>query len=414
MRKYSFLIFGLILIFLTGCQTMDNPKLMVKNNTDLAISDALVQVSLADLEKILPGIDQTTLKLINGEEELAFQFEDSNADGMTDMVVFATNLKPGENLAVRVVTDQSGQERKPFLKRTQAELSHKKGGYFENKKYIGGSFENVSFSRVPAEHTDHDTYYRYEGPGWESDLVGYRFYLDWRNATDIYGKKTRNMVLQDVGQDGFDSYHAMSDWGMDVLKVGPSLGIGSIGTWFNDKVYMVSICDSITCEIALNGPVRSMIRTTYFGWNVEGAKSDLVSEISIAAGDRKTKHDVHVSGEAKNLCTGLVRHPQAQVIESVSDGEWQYLANYGTQSLVGEDDLLGMAILYRKSDLNLRTDDENSHILVLNPDKGNLTYYFLAAWGQEPNGIGNVDQFKTYLEKEIVNLNAPVTVQLSK
>ncbi len=412
MRNVNLITVSFLLISLIACQTMDNQKLIVANNTNVSISDALVQVPLADLERILPGFDQNTLKLMNEDEEIAFQVEDTDQDGNADLLVFVTSLKPGENLALTPVIDQSGQERKPFLKRTQAELSHKKGGYFKDKKYIDGQFENVSFSRVPAEHTDHDTYYRYEGPGWESDLVGYRFYLDWRNATDIFGKKTRNMVLQDVGQDGFDSYHEMSDWGMDVLKVGPSLGIGSIGTWYNEKVYMVSKTDSITCEISVNGPVRSMIRTDYFGWDVEGNKSDLVSQISIAAGDRKTKHDVQVKGTAENLCTGLVRHPLAEVIESKTDGEWQYLANYGKQSLAGEDDLLGMAILYRKSDLQLRTDDENSHILVLNPEKGNLSYYFLAAWGQEPNGIGNLDQFRSYLEEELVKLNSPVTVQV--
>ena len=33
------------------------------------------------------------------------------------------------------------------------------------------------------------------------------------------------MVLQDVGQDGYDSYHEMADWGMDVLKVGDAAGV---------------------------------------------------------------------------------------------------------------------------------------------------------------------------------------------
>jgi hypothetical protein len=79
---------------------------------------------------------------------------------------------------------------KKYQKRTQAEISVKTGGHFENRKYIGGDFENVNYLRVPDEHTDHSYYIRYEGPGWESDLVGYRFYLDWRNATDVFGKKT--------------------------------------------------------------------------------------------------------------------------------------------------------------------------------------------------------------------------------
>ena len=34
------------------------------------------------------------------------------------------------------------------------------------------------------------------------------------------------MVLPEVGLDGYDSYHEMSDWGADILKVGNRLGMG--------------------------------------------------------------------------------------------------------------------------------------------------------------------------------------------
>src|SRR5690606_41170855 len=63
---------------------------------------------------------------------------------------------------------------------------------------------------------------RYDGPGIESDKVAYRIYLDERNGFDIFGKKTPDLVLQDVGLDGFESYHHPAPWGMDILKVGAS------------------------------------------------------------------------------------------------------------------------------------------------------------------------------------------------
>ncbi len=87
-------------------------------------------------------------------------------------------------------------KRPEYTKRTQAELSHKTGGQFVNREYAGGSFQNVEYLRVPPEHKDHSWFIRYEGPGWESDKVGYRFYLDQRNATDVFGKLTTDMVLQ--------------------------------------------------------------------------------------------------------------------------------------------------------------------------------------------------------------------------
>ncbi len=69
--------------------------------------------------------------------------------------------------------------------------------------------------------------YQMEGPAWENDIVGFRNYYDARNGIDIYGKRVHEMVLDSVGVKGRD-YHELADWGMDILKVGNSLGAGAI------------------------------------------------------------------------------------------------------------------------------------------------------------------------------------------
>src|SRR5699024_10733179 len=99
-------------------------------------------------------------------------------------------LAANADITYTIRFNKEGEQTHNYKKRTQAELSIKKGGKFENREYIGGKFENVDSLRVPDEHTDHSWFIRYEGPGWESDKVGYRFYLDWRNATDVFGKTT--------------------------------------------------------------------------------------------------------------------------------------------------------------------------------------------------------------------------------
>jgi len=74
---------------------------------------------------------------------------------------------------------------------------------FKNGKYLGGRFQNFSRVRIPDDHTDHNALFKYEGPGWESDKVGYRLYIDWRNRIDIFGKQTNDLVLSNVGINGF-------------------------------------------------------------------------------------------------------------------------------------------------------------------------------------------------------------------
>lgn len=80
--------------------------------------------------------------------------------------------------------------------KTYAEISAKTDGKWEGRKYKGGTvFKNVDRLKLAPEHTDHSFDIRYEGPGWENNRIGYRLYLDWRNAIDIFGKKTSENIL---------------------------------------------------------------------------------------------------------------------------------------------------------------------------------------------------------------------------
>ena len=69
-----------------------------------------------------------------------------------------------------------------------------------------------------------------------------------------------------------------------------------------------------------------------------------------------------------------------------------------------------MAILYKNSDLIELSEDKNSFVTVLNVSEGNLDYYFLAAWENEPDGIKNFDAFQKYLELEVKKLNNPLVI----
>ena len=419
-----FCLCAVYIILFTRCQKDDGVAAEIKtrypetvsfsvqNSADLLRRDAPVFLDVGMLKKEHPDFNSDAFVLLHAGNEISSQADDINGDGNPDQITFVMDFLPKETKTVTLRYAPSGKRERSYPKRTQAEVSHKIGGAFAGKEYAGGHFQNVNYVRVPPEQTDHDTYFRYEGPGWESDKVGYRFYLDWRNAIDIFGKKVPDMVLQNVGLDGFDSYHQMADWGMDILQVGGSLGIGSIGMWHNGTVYMVSETDSVTCAIAANGPVRSHIKTRYFGWNAGPGKYDLTSDLSIIAGSRLTRHTVTVSDEPPNLCTGFAKHEDCEILtqRSEGEGEWQYLGLYGPQSLAG--DKLGIAIVYRKSDLIDVTEDALSHIIILRSEQGKVTYYFLAAWEQEPDGIQNLEEFRNYLEETITGMNNPIIVKL--
>ncbi len=426
MKKWYLTLFIITLNIFTGCETAaDLPEAIkssypnqvmveIRNSLDFPVTEIPVLIDLDSLKGVDPEFNQEAWVAFAGGEELAGQLVDRDHNDLADHLLLLATMAAHESKTIYLRYADQGKIARSYAKRTQAELSHKFGGAFvQNDEgrmvYKDGAFKNVSRLRVPPEHTDHTFYIRYEGPGWESDKVGYRFYLDWRNATDIFGKKVTRPVLQNVGQDGFDSYHEMADWGMDILKVGDALGIGAVGYWDGEKAIRISDTDSVICSITADGAIFSEVFTKYYGWQTGRGKTDLSSALSILAGDRKTRHEVIIDPEIDGLCTGIVKHEGVKVLRKMDQTSgWGFLATYGSQSLAG--DSLGMALIFRNNDVAEITEDDLNHVIMLKTENGNVNFYFLAAWEQEPGGIVSQKQFEQYLEQEIMRLNNPVQV----
>lgn len=386
----------------------------VTNPIDAERESALVFIPATSILEQASAFNQNAFVVLDGDVEVPSQFNSHDED-YNGIVVVLEKLAANESKQLQVRFATTGAINRTYAKRTQAELSHKVNGHFENREYIGGEFKNVDFLRVPPEHKDHSWFIRYEGPGWESDKVGFRFYLDQRNATDVFGKLTPDMVLQNVGLDGFDSYHEKQPWGMDVMKVGKSLGVGSIGSFNNGKVERVEKTDSVDCRIVENGNEYSSILTNYYGWNVGDKKHDLKSHISIHAGTRLSHQQLTVTNQPENICTGIVKDKNSVVISSNgSNSSWAYLATYGKQSLNNPADELGLVVFYNPAQAIERTEDEFSHVITLKPNDGKVDYYFTGAWVLEHDGIKDETQFRAYLDKVAVELANPLKVSIKK
>ncbi|OFY55336.1 MAG: hypothetical protein A2X22_02830 [Bacteroidetes bacterium GWF2_49_14] len=292
--------------------------------------------------------------------------------------------------------------------KTQAFLGQKEGGEWvwvtksggkQQFEYRGGSFKPVSELKVSEKHTDHSLDIQLEGPAWESDKIGYRIYLDWRNATDIFGKMVDTLVLHRVGLDGFDSYHETSDWGVDVLKVGNSLGIGTIGFWDGQKAIRVEKTDSIKCRVD-NFKGYSVVKVDYYGWQINGMRTDIYTILTIEKGSYLSRYDISLSDELPNIATGIVTLPgtDLKVIQDIKPG-WNCLVTFGVQSL--QNDCLGMCVFYKSNQALEITEDPDSHVVVLKPQNKKLTYYFGAAWQQDQSKVSSMEEFESILRDQV-------------
>ncbi len=412
----------LLLVTITTAKDFEKHKfptvnLKVKNNWEMDRSDVIVSIPLSHIKTKFQNLDPTKLIIRSGIEYLPFQIESSGKEKSQGELLFLVDLKSKQEKSIQISQDYETASNIKFDKRTQAILAVKTDYKLKDGYYTEGKFQNVSELELPQNHFAHDALIKFEGPGWESEKIGYRFYLDSRNRNDIFAKKINDVVLHTVGNmdlvsDSKESYTKMSDWGMDVFKVGESLGIGSIGMWSGDKVITVSNTKKVVCKIASDGIIKSGIQTFYKGWMVGSKSYDLTSNLSITAGSRLTKTLLSITGNPNNICTGFAKHSGSTFLKDEINADWGFIASYGKQSLAGDN--LGIAVIYKKSNLIKITEDSLSNIVLLKPSKGNVTYYFCAASEMELNGIKSQEEFINYLNNVLLELSNPVIVEYSK
>lgn len=400
--KTSYRIILLCSLFLVA-QCGFSQKINVKNNSSETIRDYVVEIPIKKLPLSIGnyfvvsdnGV-QVPLEVvtdIHGEQKAVFPIE---------------KMAPNSNNIFSVKKGSANR----YPKRTYAEISHKIGGEFVGNKYEGGfSWVKPNYLKVSGDFKDHAYYIKYEGPGWESDKVAYRFYLDQRNGIDAFGKKTPGIVLPGVGADGYQNYHEMADWGMDHLKVGKTLGVGTIAYWNGEKAVRVEERDSVVSYIAADGKVRSQVMTTFYGWNIGGVKCDLQSLISIDAGSRAAHMELLTDKSVKNLATGIIKSKNTDlIIPEDTENEWTYIATFGKQSL--NNDNQGLAIFYKKSQLKTITEDELNHLIIFSPSKGFLEYYFMSTWEMDWEPVKDKNDFIIAINEVLDRLNQPINIHI--
>lgn len=398
MKKILACLFVLTTVTFVYCQ---NIPLTIQNLSDKQIVDFVAEIP-ADRLKELP-VGNYVAEFDNTIVPVEFI---SDIKGTTWAVFPIASINPKEKKNVSI--SQGNAEKYP--KRTYAELAHKIGGEFEGHEYKGGySWVKPNYLRVPDNFRDHAYYIKYEGPGWESDKVGFRFYLDQRNAIDVFGKKTPGIVLPFVGVDGYDNYHEMADWGMDNMKVGSALGIGSIASWDGEKAVRVEKTDSVICYIPADGKIRSQVMTHYYGWDASGIKCNLKSLISIDAGSRASHIELQSDKENIALATGIIKSNAAEFFYRHNpQEEWSYIASFGKQSL--NDDNMGLAVFVRTKQVKAITEDKLNHVILLQAENGYVDYYIMPTWELDWEPVVTKEDFLRCIDEVLNRLNNKISI----
>ena len=294
--------------------------------------------------------------------------------------------------------EQSIDEQIKLESKTNIRFASIKDGYKEQK----------SGKRFTTTHTKETSqYFQMEGPAWENENVAFRNYFDARNGIDVFGKRKSDMVLDSVGIN--ENYHELQDWGMDILKVGNSLGAGAIGLIIGDSLYRIGSNGNGTFNLISENENQSSFRLSFDDFKINGRIYKIDHEIEILAGTHFYKSTVSIKGLKGDeiLVSGIVAH-----MDNLTRGNTSAYNFMGTHGIQAEDGSnLGMAVAVPKKyfiktskSTDYKGSIDNSHLMEIKLIDGKAEYCFFTGWELQDPQFNSAVYFMQTVTKELNNI----------
>ncbi|MCK5331471.1 MAG: DUF4861 family protein, partial [Candidatus Marinimicrobia bacterium] len=239
----------------------DNCPIVIKRD-DFPIQD-LHEFWITVVDPDLPSDGEPTKELLarqgfhqarqekNGHH-ISHQLDDLDKDGLWDELFFMTDLKASETKIIYV--------------------------------YLG--FNQRGWN-PHATHAGIGSYCRHLVPFWESEHVGWKLW--YASDCDIYGKRTSQLMSEDLYMKNLDGYGVPYDMGSDIMSVSNSFGGGGICVFehaaypdsisrprftparekqgFRHNFNVGQVSDTrYAFDVVVNGPLRSTIKVKTMNW----------------------------------------------------------------------------------------------------------------------------------------------------
>ncbi|MEQ9296958.1 MAG: DUF4861 family protein [Cyclobacteriaceae bacterium] len=397
----KYILFSILFCSMFGCSEPLSIVLTNSSSTDLDNQPVILRRSSFDLQQ-----DDYLIFSTTDNPSIPTQFDDMDGDGIWDEVAMILDFDASSSveLMYEVVPKDGLPE---FEQKTAIHF-----GYSPNKD---GNFTPVTENVRPLDHVAQSKpyIYQFEGPGWENELIVYRSYFDSRNGKDIFTKTSPGLMAPQIGLG--ENYHEIQDWGMDVLKVGNSLGAGALAMLKNDSIYRLTDTKKATFKLVSQGPVRAIMQLIYEDWKVEDETFDLTETLSIWAGKRHYESEVALSGTgADTLVTGIVDLFALEAAYTKGNGA-EMIYTHGLQS--ENKDILGMGLIVPTDGFIAfdKAPEEgegvvNTYTAYLKPIDGLYRFAFYTGWELDDEGFKDEAYFKEQLTSITSSMTNPIKI----
>ncbi|MBN2807753.1 MAG: DUF4861 family protein [Prolixibacteraceae bacterium] len=398
--KSTILVLFAVMLF-TACNHA--LVLHLSNQSDIDLVNKPLELERLDLETLLGPLSETEVAMLTDEDGNRFpaQTEDRDGDGKWDLLYTQVSLPAN---ATRHFSFNFAEGPGKTLTNIRFADINDPSREFESAERLTSNDTEIS-----------QQYFQFEGPGWENDVVAFRNYFDARNGIDIFGKTSREMVLDSCGLKGGPSYHELQAWGMDILKVANSLGAGAIALVSESGLHRIGPGAAGTYTLVHEGPLRSVFDLDFKGMKVNDQTVNVKHRITIEAGKPYYKSEIWLeNGRNLQLAAGIV-NLDSDTFYVRSNDNFSYFFTHDNQAYDGEK--LGMALFVPANQLLVHTAPEEGEGItqtfytVLPAAEQPVTFYFMAGWEKQNVNYSSLEGFEKAILHEIQMLEGIIVAE---
>ena len=338
------------------------------------------------------------------------QLDDLDGDLIPDELCFVCDV-PARSAATFEVVCSAVSPQKDYPPRTSAFMK------VWDRKYRYPYINSIEYQGRNEPLATYDAIYGH-GAQWESELVGFRVYMDHRQSIDIYGKPTPQLVL-----DQTNFYSTREDIaegrGCDILFAGPSVGAGSFRGYLNGQPTYVDEVEARGQRVLASGPVRAIVEVTDRNWSYDGRRLQMRQLYTLYAGHRDVVVDIQLAGADVNrlsFCTGVQKLELEN--EGLMDRTTPLVGSWGKNvpDKAAEDlvEGVGLGVSVETKYLKSKKEDAYNYLTILRPVDGRIRYHLAICALMERDGFRDSRSWFDWLRQWQTELNHPCTIKIKR
>lgn len=387
------------------------------NKSALAYIDAPIIITRQQWHNLSGKISLEEVPHLYSEngKDIPSQCDDLNGDGIWDETAFLFSI--GENASQVIQYNWVPVSKMPvYEKRTDIHLSVNSFTPGNPCTELKNAVRTRGFKQSTAK-----PYYQLQGIGFENDKVGFRCFFDELNSFDIFGKRTKQLVLSNIGL-GADNWHVLDNWGMDIFKTGNSLGAGGLAIMNYDGTWeRLGDADTTYFKVISEGPVRAVFKLDFKGWGTLNSNKINGSEtITLWAGKYYYENQIQIEHPKRKIfmASGMANYA-ADFLGKKNIGKGLIASYTFDKQVPGTNSMLGLAIVVPERNFTgtkntSATGDGvvSSYLITFaTAPTDPLIIRFFAGWEMSDPVFGSQNGFLNYLEGEASNLSSPITIR---